>query len=185
MIIIAEGARNVGKTYLLNSMKDKIDVYKYPFSDWFNTIFKDMSKNSEDPMFYMPFGMETAVLDLKSKGIINKPILVDRSFLSNAVFGIMTKRITREQAIQNILWLLSKWPDSYHIIYIDADIKSDDRNKDQWEIYDPIKTRMIYEDLMSRLNFNITTFKNNFDTESVKEFNDIVDNLIIRHCHTQ
>jgi len=162
-------------------MKDKIDVYKYPFSDWFNTIFKDMSKNSEDPMFYMPFGMETGMLDLTSKGLLDKPLLVDRGFLSNAVFGIMTGRITKEQAITNLKWLLEKWPKAYHIVYIDADIKEDDRNKDKWEIYDPIKTRMIYEDLMNELEFNVTIFKNKFNNESLEEFDEIVCQIIDNH----
>lgn len=179
MIIVIEGARNVGKTFLLNSIKDKINVYKYPFSDWFNTIFdKDMSKNSLDPMFYMPFGMETGILDIGSKGLLNGPLLVDRGFLSNAVFGIMTKRITKQQAIDNLKWLMKKWPNEYHIVYIDANIKNDDRNKDQWEIYDPIETRELYEELIFELQLNITMFYNHFDTESLTKFNETISNII-------
>lgn len=184
MIIIAEGARNVGKSYLLNSIKGEITTYKYPFADWFNNIFVDLNKNSEDSLFYMPFGMETAVLDLSEKNIIDKPILVDRSFLSNAVFGIMTNRITKKQAIDNLQWVLKRWPNAYHIVYIDANIRDDDRNKDQWSIYDPIKTRMLYEELLNQLNFNVTYFKNDFDLQSVHRFHQTINNIINKNSST-
>jgi Cdc6-like AAA superfamily ATPase len=148
-IIIIEGSRNVGKTYLINSIEQHFKSYKYPFTDWFNTVYNnDITNNINKEIFYLCFGMETGIFDLYSKGLIDGPLILDRGFLSNAVFGIQSGRIQLNEVVINLKWQLNRWPNLFKIVYIESESIVDTRNKDNWSLYDNEKTKEIYQMLL-------------------------------------
>jgi Cdc6-like AAA superfamily ATPase len=170
-IIIIEGSRTVGKTYLINSIEKHFKSYKYPFVDWFNTIYdNDMSNNTNKEIFYLIFGQDTCLFDLYFKGLIEGPLILDRGFLSNAVFGIQSNRIQLNEVITNLKWQLNKWPNLFKIVYIDSEPIIDIRNKDNWSLYDNEKTKEIYQTLFKELNLKVTNFYNNKDKQSITDF---------------
>lgn len=176
-LIVIEGIRNCGKSHLIDSVKDTFGVYKYPFTEWNNYIKENgLNKDFDPAVFYLLFGHDTCILDLREKGLLNpsKKLIQDRGFLSNAVFGIQSKRISKEEIIINLKWHLSKWTDVYKIIYITADPRPDNRNKDEWNIYDPIETNHIYLELMSELKIPYISFFNNFDKKSELDFFEVL-----------
>jgi hypothetical protein len=174
-LIIIEGKRLVGKSFLINSVKNTFDVYKYPFVEWNKNIkINGLDKDFDPAIFYLLFGHDTVILDLKEKGLLNNKLIQDRGFLSNAVFGIQSKRISKEEVIINSKWLLSKWSESFKIVYINADSRPDNRDKDEWNIYDPIETDRIYLELMSELKIPYISFFNNFDKKSELDFFEVL-----------
>ena len=177
-IIAVEGIRNSGKSYLVNSVKDAFEVYKYPFIEWNHHIKEHgLNKDFNPEIFYLAFGHDTCIFDMRAKGLLDptKKLIQDRGFLSNAVFGIQSKRITKEEVIINLKWQLAKWPhDAFKIIYVEADRREDERNKDEWTIYDPMETDRLYRVLMHELNIPYIGFYNNFDKKSELDFFEIL-----------
>lgn len=178
-IIIIEGSRTVGKTYLINSIEKHFKSYKYPFVDWFNTIYdNDMSNNTNKEIFYLIFGQDTCLFDLYFKGLIEGPLILDRGFLSNAVFSIQSNRIQLNEVITNLKWQLNRWPNLFKIVYIESESIVDTRNKDNWSLYDNEKTKEIYQMLFKELNLEVTNFYNNKDKQSVTDFYNCIKNLV-------
>jgi len=177
-IIICEGARLVGKSYLVNSVKDAFEVYKYPFIEWNRHIKENgLNKDFNPEIFYLAFGHDTCIFDMREKGLLDptKKLIQDRGFLSNAVFGIQSKRITKEEVIINLKWQLAKWPhDAFKIIYVSAAIREDNRDKDEWTIYDPEETHRLYIELMHELSIPYINFFNSFDKKSELDFFEIL-----------
>lgn len=173
-LVICEGARHVGKTHLVNSVKDAFEVYKYPFIEWSHHIKENgLNKDFNPEIFYLAFGHDTCIFDMREKGLLDqtKKLIQDRGFLSNAVFGIQSKRITKDEVIINLKWQLAKWPhDAFKIIYVEAERREDERNKDEWAIYDPIETDRLYRILMDELSIPYISFFNNFDKKSELDF---------------
>lgn len=170
-IIIVEGVRNCGKSFLINKIKDSYLTYKYPFTDWFNYVYdKDMSNNINKEIFYLIFGQDSCLFDMYSKGLIKDQLVLDRGFLSNVVFGIQSKRITEEEAIKNLKWQLEKWPNLFKVVYLSSEHIEDLRDKDSWSIYKSKETDKIYRHLFKELNIEPIEFFNNKDKESEIEF---------------
>lgn len=170
-IIIVEGVRNCGKSFLINKIKDSYLTYKYPFTDWFNFVYdNDMSNNINKEIFYLIFGQDTCLFDMYQKGLISNQLVLDRGFLSNVVFGIQSKRISIEEAIKNLKWQLEKWPDLFKIVYVSSEYIEDLRDKDIWSIYNSKETDTIYRMLFKELNIEPIEFFNKMNKESEIEF---------------
>lgn len=170
-IIIIEGSRNVGKSFLIDSIKHHFGLYKVPFKPWFDYVLDGKIQNNGDKsLFYMPLGGEITTLDLYSKGLLNKNLILDRFFLSNVVYGIQSGRIEKEEAYKNARYILDTYKDIIKVIYIEADFKEDNRNKDDWNLYDKETSNQLYKQVFGDLGVEYITFKNNFDKQSVIDF---------------
>jgi hypothetical protein len=173
--IIIEGSRNVGKTHLLKSLDLPDNAYKFPFASYFNDCFKNdfegdwTAVNGRSELSYFSLASDIAILDLIKQGHITHDILLDRNFLSTLAFGLLTKRITVEQATNQLKWVLDNYGDIIEIVYIKSDSgQNDDRAKDTWEVYNKKDTDYIYGYLLTKLK-RPRIFKNNFDTLSAGE----------------
>ncbi len=174
-IIIIEGSRNVGKSFLIDSIKHHFGLYKVPFKPWFDYVHEgNMNNNGDKSLFYMPLGGEITTLDLYAKGILNKNLILDRFFLSNVVYGIQSGRIEKDEAYKNARYILDNYSDVIKIIHIEADPKEDDRNKDGWNIYDQGTSNDLYSSVYKDLNIQPIRFKNTFDKQSVLDFYNLI-----------
>lgn len=180
--ICIEGIRNVGKSFLIKNLDNKT-VYKYPFANYFeNCYIHDHNinidvLNSRIDLAYLTMGYNTAVLELLKQNIIKDDIIIDRNFLSALVFNIQSGRITYEQAVNQYNYIFNQYADQFKIIWVTADIKQDNRNKDRWDIYNPNNTLLLYEKLIKDLNIPIIEFRNNFDEDSVIRFKELIEKI--------
>lgn len=171
-ITICEGARYVGKTYLLSKVKDMFPVYKFPFKNYYDLFFPDITKNDNREIFHAAAGFDLSVHDLYKNDLVENGIVLDRGFLSNIIFGLQAKRIDFEYADKMFDFILESYGDTFHIMYIEAEDRTDDRNKDVWNFYNKSETVSLYNRYIPKLveMGKATVFQNKFDDESVKEF---------------
>lgn len=181
MIIYVEGARNVGKTYMLNSIKNKIDLtqYKFPFVDFYNEYNSDNNKsNSDVELFYTTIGYDLTLLDLVQKQIIKENIIVDRGILSNIIFGIQSKRIDLDTGIKWWNYLYTKYSDVFKIVYLYSDINEDNRNKDMWSFYDIQETHNLYLQFFNHINYEPIKIHNKYNISSENTFFNKIKNQL-------
>lgn len=181
-IILVEGIRCVGKSYLIDNLDNDIQTYKFPFAKYFNDSFtkglNDKEKkeaNSKRELFYLTFGYDITLFDLMKNGIIKQNIIVDRGILSDIVFGIQSGRITLDDGQEIWQWICKEYSEYFEIVYIHTNSKEDNRNKDMWDIYDREKTSAIYQLFIQ--NIHIHKFKNKFDKASVIAFNKCIEKI--------
>lgn len=185
MVIMIEGARNVGKTFLLSKLDEK--VYKFPFTNYTNEIFTKQNTNYESfkelntytPIHYASIGTDIAVLELDKQNMFKDNIITDRNFLSSLVFGIQSKRITYQQAIIEGKYIVDNY-NKFKIVLIFKDNETDDdRNKDRYKIYKYSETVQLYNDLINDigLNDNVVFFNNTYDDDAVLQFKSLINNI--------
>jgi len=187
-VIFIEGARNVGKTYLIGNLKSDIQTYKFPFAKYFKESFSKVHRdeameevNSKKELYYLTLGYDITILDLFKKGLISENLIVDRGFLSNLVFGVQSGRITVEEGIAAWSWLCKEYEDCFEVVYVCAQPNNDGRNKDAWDIYGQKETMDLYTEFMDTSHSNVMTFENKFDARSVYRFNSVIDNIFYEH----
>jgi hypothetical protein len=176
MLVIFEGARNSGKTYLAQRASDhnKIPLYKFEFVKWFNNLkLEDGSKDSH----LFALGKEIQLLQANRDGILH-PIILDRGFLTVLVWGVLSKRIDFDEAIQELDQIVSQGLlENCKVYYIFGDNPDkSDRNKDNWDFRDNTSDeKYLYEQFISYLletypsfdNFSIYSFENKFNETSI------------------
>lgn len=163
MVICVEGARNVGKSYLLSKLNEHI--YKFSFVD----IVKELNiLNNDERLHYLSLGADIAFIEHFKEHINNH--IIDRNFLSSLVFAVQANRITLEEAIKQGKYIKDNFESNFKIIYITADYREDNRNKDEYDFYKQNETIELYEKLIKEIDLDIIRFHNNFDEQSVIEF---------------
>lgn len=188
-LIIIEGSRNVGKTFLIDNIKMPITKYKFPFAKYFNECFvptiqvhkriKDINNLNQQPeLFFLTLGYDITILDLLKQGIIKEDLIVDRGILSDIVFGIQSNRISLPEALEAWYWILDTYGEFFEVIYIKAQPNEDKRNKDMWDIYNQAETNEIYSMFMEITEMYYNYFTNDFTENSVIKFNDLITSII-------
>jgi len=176
MLVIFEGARNSGKTYLAQraSEYNNIPLYKFEFVKWFNELhLEDTSRESH----LFALGKELQLLQANRDGILN-PIILDRGFLTVLVWGVLSDRITFDDAISQLDKIInSGLLDGCKVYYIHGDNPNkSDRNKDNWDFRDNSSDeKYLYTKFISYIletypsfdNFSIYSFENKFDESSI------------------
>lgn len=183
-ILMIEGARFVGKSYLVDNLNLGVQTYKFPFAKYFNDSFAKARAqeikndlNSKKELYYLTLGYDITILDLMKQGIITQDLIVDRGILSNIVFGIQSGRITKEEGQDAWDWLCTEYGEFFEIVYIHTEFKKDDRNKDMWgDIYEQQKTTDLYQQFI--MNTTIPSFENKFDAHSVERFNWCINRIL-------
>jgi|SRR3990172_93833 len=181
-LIIVEGCKNVGKSYLIDKLKGNgFHVYKWPFQEYFKKFIaqneEDTGKNSQST-FHFTASFDLTLLSLNREGILPfAPLLVDRSFLSNIVLGVLQNRITEFEGKKYIDWLVQqKYLENIRIIYVDKVNKEQGRTekKDNWEFLDYSAQSELFTKFLDYLHkehgIGYGRFVNKFDNESVGDF---------------
>lgn len=170
-LIIIEGARASGKTYLI-SHQNILPVFKFNFnsnfSDW------EFHKNGTD-IHWFGLGKEVMLHELDLGGHIKDKMLVDRGVLTNSVWGVFQNRITESQAKNDLIKFHKKGLfNTTDIILIEGQYK-ETRKKDIWDnddyrINEERSLFLSFSDLLRNLGVRVHTFHNNFDEASIIQF---------------
>lgn len=175
MLTIFEGARNSGKTYLANlaSTHNRIPIFKFEFVDWFNLL---KLEDSSEGIHLFALGKEISIQQMNREGIL-PDMIMDRGFLTVIVWGILSKRITEENAYKQLDLIISLGLlKNSRIYYIHGDNPNrSNRNKDNWDFMDNTSTeKELYEKFLGYLKdntdpseFEIYIFENKFDESSI------------------
>lgn len=176
MLVIFEGARNSGKTYLAQkaSEHNNTQLYKFEFVKWFNEL--GLADNSRESHLFA-LGKELQLLQANRDGILH-PTILDRGFLTVLVWGVLSKRIDFDEAIEQLDKIVSSnLLENCKVYYIHGDNPNkSDRNKDNWDFRDNTSDekflyekfiRYIIENYPSFDNFSILSFENKFDETSI------------------
>lgn len=175
-ILCIEGDNKVGKTYLIDKIKDHFQLYKFPFNEYYKEFYSPDETDihrKDAALFHLIAGSDVTLLDMHKKGILQGVYLFDRMFMSNIVFGVLSKRITKGRAIEYLNHLHNEgYLDQCHIIYIDADL--DGSNKKVKELYE-----YFFNYMETNLNYKLLTrFTNKFSSECYKEFYKTLYNIL-------
>jgi len=176
MLKLIEGARNTGKTYLLQQAH--IKTYKFPFPFWYGKL---KLSNNDLGTHQFAISKEIMLHHLNRDKHITKKLYIDRGILTVLVWGVMENRITMDEAVKQ-LWTFAKEGlfDETEIIYIHGTNPRECGSKDVWDDSSKNKEVLLYEELLSELhealpNLKITRFANEFTMFSSLEFRELLN----------
>jgi len=131
MITIFEGARNSGKTFLANkySQQTGIPIFKFEFAGWFSGL---MIPDEDPRTHYFALGKEAMLLQLNRDGLLPNFIL-DRGFLTVLTWGIISKRITDQEALKQLNLLGDKGLLKNLKVVVVEGTNPESRTKDNWD----------------------------------------------------
>ena len=169
-LIIVEGSRKSGKSYLISKQTD-LPVFKFDFNSNFSTW--DFGKQSEE-VHWFGLGKEVMLHELNSSGFLDK-MIVDRGILTNSVWGVFQGRITKKQAEKDIINFNKRGLFRNTKIIVVQGQWSEKRTKDIWDQDDSRveEERSLFTEfslLLRDLGVDVKVFNNNFDLESVVRF---------------
>lgn len=176
MIILFEGCRNSGKSYMGTKVSDSLGIprFQFDFAKYFSDLKLVSSGDSGAQNFAI--GKELMLLQLERDGFIPGNIIVDRGFLTVLAWGILEKRITYHQAFEQLDMLYKNGLlRNVCVFYIDGDNPQKRKTaKDSWDFAesdsresDAYKTIFNYIE-EKKYDIKINIFRNNFDDESLK-----------------
>ena len=169
-LIIVEGPRKSGKSYLISQQKD-LPVFKFDFNS--NFSLWDFGKRSQD-VHWFGLGKEVMLHELNASGFLDT-MIVDRGILTNSVWGVFQGRVTRSQAEKDLINFHKRGLfNNVKIIVIEGEWQ-EKRSKDIWDSDDSrsAEERDLFTSfslLLRDLGVDVRSFNNNFDIESVVRF---------------
>jgi len=171
MIKLIEGARNSGKSYLLQWAK--IKPYKFDFPFWYGKL-KLNNETRETHSFAL--SKEIMLHELNRDGFISSEAFVDRGILTVLTWGVLKNRISLDEAIKQ-LWHFAeaKLFDDCEIIYVSGSNPRERGSKDLWDDSDRNRELEIYEVLLDELHqaapkCKVTRFTNKFSLMCAVDF---------------
>lgn len=198
-MIIVEGARNTGKTYLINEtcgMFMNIKNFKFPFFEYYKSL--DITSNNTASN-YLTIGRDLTLIEAINQDVMNNDFIMDRGFISSVVFSKLFRDEKEENLVAFINAIKNKITEKskVDIIYIEADEEARDKNnipvnrdKDHTELRELVKNHILlpnnyvywYNWTLEQLNgnefINIHRMVNTFDIKSETQFLNIVGNII-------
>ena len=124
-----EGTRASGKTFLAEQLKE--DYFKFQFVDWFKEL--NLENNSKDTHLFA-LGKEILLMQLSNMSFLDRTLFVDRGIITVFVWGITQKRISYEEALDQIMALNQrKLFDNCGFIFIEGSKSKTHLNKDFWD----------------------------------------------------
>lgn len=136
MVIVFEGPRNSGKTFLANhfSKMRNLPIFKFEFVDWFNSLGLD---DKEETTHLFALGKETMLMQLHRDGLL-RDFVLDRGFLTVFTWAIISGRISEAKALEQIEIIIKKnLLKEFKIVRIHGrNPDSQPRNKDNWDFRD-------------------------------------------------
>jgi hypothetical protein len=179
----------------LKNFPNKYFTYKFPFFDFYKELELDQELNAGT---YFGYGKDLDLLTLAKSNLLPANLLLDRGFVSNAVFAMIFRKAKEADMVKYIEIIKEHFSDvPIDIVYVEADEYSRTQNniaevreKDASEvdalnvtnsdIYSNTYT-FKYNWVLGLLdkcpNIHIHKITNHFNEESVKEFSNLLNSL--------
>jgi len=169
-LIIVEGARRSGKTYLIQN-QNILPTFKFDFNS--NFSLWNFGKQSEETHWF-GLGKEVMLHELNYSGFLGD-VVVDRGILTNSVWGVFQGRVTKKQAGEDLRNFYKRGLFRNTRIIVVKGEWGEKRVKDIWDRDDSRaeEERSLFNEfslLLKSLGVDIKVFNNNFDLESVVRF---------------
>lgn len=176
-LIIVEGPRKSGKSYLIENQKE-LPVFKFDFNSNFTAW--DFGKQSEQ-IHWFGLGKEVMLHELNNSGFLPK-MLVDRGILTNSVWGVFQGRVTIKQAEADLVNFSRRGLFNNVSIVLVRGEWQEKRTKDIWDQDDKRgeEERSLFDRfslVLRGLGVNVKVFDNKFDLESVVRFKQEIRNI--------
>lgn len=174
-LLIVEGPRKSGKSYLI-SKQNALPVFKFDFNS--NFTHWDFDKNGTD-IHWFGLGKEIMLHELDISGKLPK-MLIDRGILTNSVWGVFQKRVSIEHAKADLLKFHERGLFEHTEILLVDGVYKEIREKDIWDKDDNRRDEeyslfQSFSLFLSNLGVTVNTFHNNFNEESINQFNKIIN----------
>jgi len=194
MIILVEGARHSGKTFLIEKFfeknKDpKISYYKFQFAKYVDRLgLRD--QETGPGVHYFSVANVMTVLELNQTLLKDEVIVFDRCIFSAYVWSIYRERMEKGRLIDEFKEILKSglWQ-KCKILYVDrpSDFKTSFREKDYFGNFENLASeKELFEELFSRFTELINNeeksnilvrFTNDFDQPSEERFGELLNLL--------
>lgn len=176
-MIYLEGPRNTGKSFLMSQLgQEEYRLFKFPFPQ----VYKHLSMDEKIGKGFA-FGKDIQLLELRKWNLVKEPIVVDRGFLSTAVYGVLDNRMTIQEGHDYLKYIKLNYDmNKIKILcFAGENPKSeDDRNKkDGWEGLTYDKQVEMYREFIDDIGERIYVFSNWFNEQSVGQFKDLMREL--------
>jgi len=187
MIILIEGHRHSGKTFLMERFfeenKDpKIHYYKFQFAKYIESL--GLRDQEDGPgVHYFSIANVLTILELNQSILKDQVIVFDRCIFSAYVWSIYRERMDRDRLIGEFRKILNSelWQNC-KILYVSrpAEINTEVREKDYFENFENLESeKNLFDEIFSefievitddKLDNDLIRFKNNFDQLSEERF---------------
>jgi len=185
MIIIFEGCRNSGKTFLSKQISEEVYIprFQFDFIGYFSGLGLESKESKSAHSFSM--GKDLMLMQLNRDGYIQEDLIIDRGFLTVLSWGLLEKRIDLPTAREQLSLLHEKGlTKDLHIIYIEGENPdSSDRNKDMWDSIEKTgNEKVAYEFILNQIesdykDIKVTRFKNEFNEQSIHDLAKIIEDV--------
>lgn len=198
MLILVEGARESGKSYLVNNAVETIPnlfYYKFDFPYWLNQLqLNELSNFSENTAtHFISITNPITLFELNYQSFSDINIIMDRSIFSAYVWSKLLGRQHSNVLDQELKSIInSNYYQNIKLIYVykDSRIENED-NRDKDDIFERYKNieqedslfRTIISNNIQKLNDknyhnNCQFLINDYTESSIDKFNDLIQNLI-------
>jgi thymidylate kinase len=197
MIIMTEGARHSGKTFLIEKFFEQntnLDVhyYKFQFAKYIDDL-KMRDQETGPGVHYFSIANVLTILELNKTLLKDKILVFDRCIFSAYVWSIYRERMGQFRLLEEFRKILNT--DLFQdvkLLYVERDesVKIIKREKDYFGNFENAdREKEIFERIFSEFNNQITDLSrnnefnrvtNHFDDDSSTQFNRMLDDLINR-----
>ena len=185
MIIVFEGCRNSGKSFLSNLASEQTGIsrYKFNFAEYFGDL--GLQSSSSLPAHSFAMGKELMLMQLNRDGFLKEDFILDRGFLTVLAWGLCEKRIDEEQMGSQISMLSNRGLlKDIVVIYVDGENPDkSSRNKDMWDSKENDTTeKEAFNLAIGQFNsigsdIKIIRFENDFSQNSASEIINLIKNV--------
>jgi hypothetical protein len=185
MIIIFEGCRNSGKTFLSKQISEDLYIprFQFDFVEYFNGLNLESKESESAHSFSM--GKDLMLMQLNRDGFIQEDVIIDRGFLTVLSWGLLEKRIDLPTARKHLGILNSNGlTRDVHVIYVEGDNPDPSgRNKDMWDGVEKTNSeKFAYEFILHQISsdhadIKVTRFRNEFNEQSIHDLAKIIKNV--------
>jgi len=196
MIVMIEGPRHCGKTYLLENFfrtnaNPDIMYYKFAFAKYIEDLgIRDHETGAG--VHYFSIANVMTILELNQTVFKDKLLVFDRSIFSAYVWSIYRKRLDQDRLISEFKKILSsELYQNCYVIHIDRinSAKVSKREKDffgnfedygtEWSLFEKIYDETSEFVIDPKKNTNLIRFMNHFNEESLGDFNELINQIAI------
>lgn len=195
MILVIEGHRHSGKTFLIEKFFEqntnpKVHYYKFQFAKYIDQL--EMRDQDAGPgVHYFSIANVLTILELNQTILKDQILVFDRCIFSAYVWSIYRERMDQFRLLGEFQKILNS--DLYQnskVVYVDRanKIKIKKREKDYFsnfenadaekELFERIFSEFRDEINDSSRNNDFVRLTNHFNNESIDEFNQMLNNLI-------
>lgn len=197
MIIMIEGARHSGKTFLIEKFFEQntnpdVHYYKFQFAKYIDDL-KMRDQETGPGVHYFSIANVLTILELNKTLLKDKILVFDRCIFSAYVWSIYRERMGQFRLLEEFRKILTT--DLFQdvkLLYVERDesVKIIKREKDYFGNFENAdREKEIFERIFSEFNNQITDLSrnnefsrvnNHFDDDSLTQFNRMLDDLINR-----